>query len=155
VLFYVFLCCSSYCLFCVVLCIVCVYMCTELLPPGGYPIQLNISHLALRISGVILPPPLQLLHGVHTDYFTINEVFSNSNYTASLHNLKYYPDIAQRCLVFAVSEPNSLAYVAGAPAAGLGCSVTKVVNSDAMVNEANRYNCISSHHTHNYTTLHA
>jgi len=28
-----------YCLFCVVLCIVCVYICTELLPPGGYPIS--------------------------------------------------------------------------------------------------------------------
>jgi hypothetical protein len=32
------LCCSVYCLFCVVLCIVSVYMCTELLPPGGYQI---------------------------------------------------------------------------------------------------------------------
>jgi len=38
--------------FCVVLRIVCfvsfsivwVYMCTELLPPGGYPMQLNISY---------------------------------------------------------------------------------------------------------------
>ena len=38
---------------------------------------------------------------------------------------------------------------------GWDVSVTKAVNSDAMVNEANRYNCISSHHTHNYTTLHA
>jgi len=27
--------------FCVVLCIVCVYMCTELLPPGGYPIAVK------------------------------------------------------------------------------------------------------------------
>jgi 1,4-dihydroxy-2-naphthoate octaprenyltransferase len=34
VLFYVFLC-------CVVLCIVCVYICTELLPPGGYPIAVK------------------------------------------------------------------------------------------------------------------
>ena len=41
VFFYVFLCCSMYCLFCVVLCIVCVYMCTELLPPGGYPIAVK------------------------------------------------------------------------------------------------------------------
>jgi len=41
VLFYVFLCCSVYCLFCVVLCIVCVYMCTELLPLGGYPIAVK------------------------------------------------------------------------------------------------------------------
>jgi hypothetical protein len=41
VLFYVFLCCSVYCLFYVVLCIVCVYMCTELLPPGGYPIAVK------------------------------------------------------------------------------------------------------------------
>ena len=41
VLFYVFLCCSMYCLFCDVLCIVCVYMCTEQLPPGGYPIAVN------------------------------------------------------------------------------------------------------------------
>ena len=41
VLLYVFLCCSTHCLFCVVLCIVCVYMCTELLPPGGYPIAVK------------------------------------------------------------------------------------------------------------------
>jgi len=41
VLFYVFLCCSMYCLFFDVLCIVCVYMCTELLPPGGYPIAVK------------------------------------------------------------------------------------------------------------------
>jgi hypothetical protein len=40
-LFYVFLCCSIYCLFCVVLSIVCVYMCTVLPPPGGYPIAVN------------------------------------------------------------------------------------------------------------------
>jgi len=30
-----------YCLFCVVFCIVFVYMCTELLPPGGYPIAVK------------------------------------------------------------------------------------------------------------------
>jgi hypothetical protein len=30
-----------YCLFCLVLCIVWVYMCTELLPPGGYPIAVK------------------------------------------------------------------------------------------------------------------
>jgi len=30
-----------YCLFRVVLCTVCVYMCTELLPPGGYPIAVK------------------------------------------------------------------------------------------------------------------
>jgi len=41
VLFYVFLCCSMYCLFCDVLCIVCVYTCTVLLPPGGYPIAVK------------------------------------------------------------------------------------------------------------------
>ena len=35
------LCCSMYCLFCDVLCIVCVYMCTELLPPGGYPVAVK------------------------------------------------------------------------------------------------------------------
>lgn len=96
-----------------------------------------------------------LLHVVHTDNYIINEVFSNSNYTSSLPNLKYYPDTAWRYLVFAESEVNPLAYEAVAPAAGLGYSVTKAVNSDATVNEANRYNCISSHHTHNYTTLHA
>jgi hypothetical protein len=33
-----------YCLFCDVSCIVCVYMCTELLPQGGYTVQLNISY---------------------------------------------------------------------------------------------------------------
>ena len=41
VLFCVFLRCSMHCLFCDVLCIVCVYMCTELLPPGGYPIAVK------------------------------------------------------------------------------------------------------------------
>jgi len=42
VLFYVFFVRSSmYCLFCVVLCIVCEYICTELLPPGGYPIAVK------------------------------------------------------------------------------------------------------------------
>jgi hypothetical protein len=30
-----------YCLFCDVLCTVCVCMCTELLPPGGYPIAVK------------------------------------------------------------------------------------------------------------------
>jgi len=40
-LFYVFLCCSMYCLFCVVLCIFCVYMCTVRIPPGGYPIAVK------------------------------------------------------------------------------------------------------------------
>jgi hypothetical protein len=40
-LFYVFLCCSVYCLFCVVLWIICVYMCTVLLTPGGYPIAVK------------------------------------------------------------------------------------------------------------------
>jgi len=30
-----------YCLFCDILCIVCVYVCTELLPPGGYPIAVK------------------------------------------------------------------------------------------------------------------
>jgi len=38
---FLFLCCSMYFLFFVVLYIVCVYMCTELLPPGGYPIAVN------------------------------------------------------------------------------------------------------------------
>ena len=32
---------QMYCLFRDVLCIVCVYMCTELQPPGGYPIAVN------------------------------------------------------------------------------------------------------------------
>jgi hypothetical protein len=41
VLFYVFLSCSRYCLFCDVICIVCVYMCIVLLPPGGYPTAVN------------------------------------------------------------------------------------------------------------------
>jgi len=38
-----------YCLFCAVFCIVCVYMCTELLPPGGYPIAVKyiIYHIIL------------------------------------------------------------------------------------------------------------
>jgi len=41
VLFYVFLCCSMYCLFCVFLFIVYLYMCTELLPLGGYAIAVK------------------------------------------------------------------------------------------------------------------
>jgi len=43
VLFYVFLCCSMYCLFCDLLCIVRVYICTELLPPGGYQIAVKYT----------------------------------------------------------------------------------------------------------------
>ena len=39
-----------FCLFCVVLCIVCVYMCTELLPPGGYPVALNKYIISYHIS---------------------------------------------------------------------------------------------------------
>jgi len=41
-----------YCLFCDVLCIACVYMCTELLPPGGYPIAVKyiISYHTIRTS---------------------------------------------------------------------------------------------------------
>jgi hypothetical protein len=37
--------------FSVVLCTVCVYMCTELLPPGGYPIAFKyiIYHVSYRI----------------------------------------------------------------------------------------------------------
>ena len=49
-LFYVFLCCSMYYLFCDVPCIVCVYMCTEQLPPGGYPIAVKyISYTIIYI----------------------------------------------------------------------------------------------------------
>jgi ribosomal protein L36 len=36
-----FLCCSKYCLFCIVLCIVCVLMCTVLLSLGVNPIAVN------------------------------------------------------------------------------------------------------------------
>jgi hypothetical protein len=42
-LFCVIVCFVPYCLFCVVLCIVCVYMCTELLPPGDYPIAVKYT----------------------------------------------------------------------------------------------------------------
>ena len=37
-----------YCLFCVVLCIFCVDMCTEIVPPGGYPIAVKyiVSYIA-------------------------------------------------------------------------------------------------------------
>jgi len=63
VLFYVFLCCSMYCLFCLSLSlshsIVCVYMCTVLLPPGGYTIAVNkyiISRKSLsQYIGMCLP----------------------------------------------------------------------------------------------------
>jgi len=40
-----------YCLFCVVLCVVCVYMCTELLPPGGYPIA--VKYIIYHIYHII------------------------------------------------------------------------------------------------------
>jgi len=41
-------------LFCVVLCIVCVCMCTELLPPGGYPIAVKyiISYIINLVAAV-------------------------------------------------------------------------------------------------------
>jgi hypothetical protein len=44
------------CLFCVFLCIVCVYMCTELLPPGGYPIAVKyiiLYHISYHIYHII------------------------------------------------------------------------------------------------------
>ena len=50
------LCCFMYCLFCVVLCIVCVYMCTELLPPGGYPIA--VKYISYHIISCTSSPPL-------------------------------------------------------------------------------------------------
>ena len=56
---------SVYCLFCVVLCIVCVYMCTELLPPGGYPIAVKYI-----ISYIILPV---VLYGCETWSLTLRE----------------------------------------------------------------------------------
>jgi len=43
-----------YCLFCDVLCIVCVYMCTELLPPGGYPIIVKYI-ISYHVSGSHVP----------------------------------------------------------------------------------------------------
>jgi hypothetical protein len=41
----------------VVLCIVCVYMCTELLPPGGYPIAVKyiISYQNFQVSSSFCP----------------------------------------------------------------------------------------------------
>jgi hypothetical protein len=46
------LCVYVYCLFCDVPCIDCVYMCTELLPPGGYPIAVKhiISYQILTVN---------------------------------------------------------------------------------------------------------
>ena len=38
-----------YCVFCDVLCIVCVYMCTELLPPGGYPIAVKYINFPIKV----------------------------------------------------------------------------------------------------------
>jgi hypothetical protein len=60
VLFYVFLCCFMYWLFCDVLCIVCVYMRTELLPPGGYPIA--VKYMISYQTQIIF---LQIIHFFH------------------------------------------------------------------------------------------
>jgi len=38
--------------FCDVPCIVCVYMCTELLPPGGYPIAVKYIISCIISSGI-------------------------------------------------------------------------------------------------------
>ena len=54
VLLYVFLCCSTYRLFCDVPCIVCVYMCTEELPPGGYPIA--VKYIISKKRAITLLP---------------------------------------------------------------------------------------------------
>ena len=54
VLFYVFLCCSMYCLSCDVPCIVCVYICNEQLPPGGYPIAVKYMSYIIPIISSIL-----------------------------------------------------------------------------------------------------
>jgi len=47
-----------YCMFCV-LCIVCVYMCTELLPPGGYPIAVNYIVYHIKLVFRILTKDMQ------------------------------------------------------------------------------------------------
>jgi len=52
VLFYVFLCCSMYRLFCDVPCIAYVYMCTEQLPPGGYPIA--VKYITIIIIALLI-----------------------------------------------------------------------------------------------------
>jgi hypothetical protein len=73
VLFYVFLCCSMYCLFRVFLCIVCVYMCTELLPPGGYPVAVKyiISYTMYLLSDDGISFILCMIHD------TINKISSS------------------------------------------------------------------------------
>jgi len=58
-----------YCLFCVVLYIVCVYMCTELLPPGGYPIAVKYI-----ISYIISVPLQSCSHSVHMNVGSANHI---------------------------------------------------------------------------------
>jgi len=48
-----------YCLFWEVLCIVCVYVCTELLPPGGYPIA--VKYIILYNIIILYPSHLSYL----------------------------------------------------------------------------------------------
>jgi len=48
-----------YCLFCDVLCIVCAYMCTELLPPGGYPIAVKYIIIIIILTGLRSKPGLR------------------------------------------------------------------------------------------------
>ena len=68
-----FLCCSMYfcvvlCIVCYVLCIICVHMCTELLPPGGYPIAVKyiISYRIInevrQTVDTLLPGPVNDTH---------------------------------------------------------------------------------------------
>jgi hypothetical protein len=59
-LFYVFLCCSIYCLFFFFLCIVCVYMRTVVLPPGGYPIAVKYI-ISYRITSYHTRHPVMAL----------------------------------------------------------------------------------------------
>jgi hypothetical protein len=70
-----------YCLFCDILCIVCVYICTELLPPGGYPIAVKyviyhiISYHVISKPG----PHCRLLSGVSCQGTAIRPAYRPPN----------------------------------------------------------------------------
>jgi hypothetical protein len=59
-------------LFCDVLCIVCVYMCTELLPPGGYPIAVKYIIYHFPIHPALFYSPVSSLKKVGANQKGIN-----------------------------------------------------------------------------------
>jgi hypothetical protein len=82
-----------YCLFCVVLCIVCVYMCTELPPPGGYPIAVKYTIYIIASSVNYKPSASRNFTEVAHYHLTLHkksDIYHHTNVWASHAKLSYF-----------------------------------------------------------------